>query len=113
MSAEKVRELNDTFRTTMTGGHVVMTAGVGALASDVKAMVIRRVQSGDGSFDPSGRCRKVNSLRSLRGLSSSRAFRHSHFPSCLASASVMGSVRTTFVPVMPKLKITFPSSGKI
>jgi hypothetical protein len=43
MSAERVRELNDAFRTTMTGGRVMLTAGVDALPSDVKAMVIRRV----------------------------------------------------------------------
>ena len=43
MSADRIRELNDAFRTTMTGGKVVMTAGVNALASDVKTMVIRRV----------------------------------------------------------------------
>ncbi len=43
MSAEKIRELNDAFRTTMTGGRVMMTAGIDALPSDVKAMVIRRV----------------------------------------------------------------------
>ena len=43
MSAEKIRELNDRFRTTMTGGRVVMTAGVDALPNDVKAMVIRQV----------------------------------------------------------------------
>ena len=43
MSAAKIRELNDRFRTTMTGGRVMMTAGVDALPSDVKAMVIRRV----------------------------------------------------------------------
>jgi Protein of unknown function (DUF3768) len=43
MSAEKIRELNDAFRTTMTGGRVLMTAGVDALPSDVKAMVVRRV----------------------------------------------------------------------
>jgi Protein of unknown function (DUF3768) len=43
MSAAKIRELNDRFRTTMTGGQVMMTAGVDALPSDVKAMVIRRV----------------------------------------------------------------------
>jgi hypothetical protein len=43
MSAAKIRELNDAFRTTMTGGRVMMTAGVDALPSDVKAMVIRRV----------------------------------------------------------------------
>ena len=43
MSAEKIRALNDAFRTTMTGGSVMLTAGVDALPSDVKAMVIRRV----------------------------------------------------------------------
>ena len=43
MSVEKIRALNDAFRTTMTGGRVMMTAGVDALPSDVKAMVIRRV----------------------------------------------------------------------
>ena len=43
MSAERIRKLNDAFRTTMTGGRVLMTAGVSALPSDVQAMVIRRV----------------------------------------------------------------------
>jgi hypothetical protein len=43
--AAKIRELNDAFRTTMDHrlGRVMMTAGVDALPSDVKAMVIRRV----------------------------------------------------------------------
>jgi len=43
MSAERIRKLNDRFRATMIGGRVLMTAGVNALPSDVKAMVIRRV----------------------------------------------------------------------
>ena len=43
MSAEKIRELNDRFRTTMAGGRVTLTAGVDTLPSDVKAMVVRRV----------------------------------------------------------------------
>jgi Protein of unknown function (DUF3768) len=43
MSADKIRALNDAFRTTMTGGQVLITAGVDALPCDVKAMVIRRV----------------------------------------------------------------------
>src|SRR5260370_2366628 len=47
MSAKKIRQkvqqLNDAFRTTMTGGRVMLTAGFDALPSDVKAMVIRRV----------------------------------------------------------------------
>jgi hypothetical protein len=44
VSAAKIRALNDdAFRTTMTSGRVMMTAGVDALPSDVKAMVIRRV----------------------------------------------------------------------
>jgi hypothetical protein len=43
VSAKKIRELNDAFRTTMIGGRVMMTAGVDALPSDVKALVVRRV----------------------------------------------------------------------
>jgi hypothetical protein len=43
MSAEKIRALNDAFRTAMTGGRVMLTAGVDALPSDIKAIVIRRV----------------------------------------------------------------------
>jgi len=45
VSAEKIRELNDAFRTTLdlSLGRVMMTAGVDALPSDVKAMVIRKV----------------------------------------------------------------------
>jgi hypothetical protein len=43
MSTEKIRELNDRFRTTMQGGMVLVTTGVDMLPSDVKAMVIRRV----------------------------------------------------------------------
>jgi uncharacterized protein DUF3768 len=43
VSAEEIRTLNDAFRTTMTGGQVLMTAAVNALPSDVKAMLIRRV----------------------------------------------------------------------
>jgi hypothetical protein len=46
MTAEtiwRVRELINVFRITMTGGRVVMTAAVDALASDVEAMVISAV----------------------------------------------------------------------
>lgn len=43
MSAEKIRALNDAFRTTMQGGMVLLTTGIDVLPSDVKAMVIRRV----------------------------------------------------------------------
>ena len=43
VSAEKIRALNDAFRTPITGGKVFLTAGVDALPSDVKAVVIRRV----------------------------------------------------------------------
>ena len=43
MSAERIRELNDAFRTTMSGGKVFLTARVDALPSDVKAMAIRKV----------------------------------------------------------------------
>ncbi|MGE3279571.1 MAG: DUF3768 domain-containing protein [Alphaproteobacteria bacterium] len=43
MSTDRIRELNDAFRTTMTGGKVLLTAGVNALPSNVKAMVIQHV----------------------------------------------------------------------
>ena len=57
MSPARIRELNDAFRTTMTGGRMLMTAGVDALPSDVKAMVIRRVATFpdfDADNDPHG-----------------------------------------------------------
>jgi uncharacterized protein DUF3768 len=41
--SETIRQLNDTLRSTFEGGRVVMTAGVDALPSDVKAMAIRKV----------------------------------------------------------------------
>jgi hypothetical protein len=40
VSDENIRALNDAFGTAMTGGRVFMTAGVDALSSGVKAMVI-------------------------------------------------------------------------
>jgi len=43
VSTEKIRALNDAFRTTLTGGKVLLTTGVNALPSNVKAMVIRCV----------------------------------------------------------------------
>jgi Protein of unknown function (DUF3768) len=43
VSAERIRELNDAFRKTLTGGKVFVTAGVDTLPSDVKAMAIREV----------------------------------------------------------------------
>jgi hypothetical protein len=43
VSAEDIRRLNDAFRKSMSGGRVFMTAGVNALPSNIKAMVIRRV----------------------------------------------------------------------
>lgn len=42
-SAGKIRALNDAFRSSMTGGRVMLTAGIDALPLDVKAMVVRRV----------------------------------------------------------------------
>jgi hypothetical protein len=45
--AARMRELNDAFRRSFEGGQVVITAGVDALPSDVKAMVVRRVATFD------------------------------------------------------------------
>src|SRR5215211_4865405 len=47
MSRERVRELNDAFRKTFKGGRVMLTAGVEALPSDVRAMAIRKVATFD------------------------------------------------------------------
>ena len=41
---DRIRLLNDNFRTTFVGGQVVMTQGVAELPLDVKAKVILRVQ---------------------------------------------------------------------
>ena len=43
--ADRIRVLNDNFRSTFLGGQVVMTAGVAALPLDVKARLILAVQS--------------------------------------------------------------------
>lgn len=49
-AAEKIRVLNNNFRTTFIGGRVVMTQGVNELPLDAKARVILAVQSFD-KFD--------------------------------------------------------------
>jgi hypothetical protein len=48
--SDRIRVLNDNFRTTFIGGQVFMTAGVAALPMDVKAHVLIKVQTFD-SFD--------------------------------------------------------------
>ena len=40
---ERIRELNDAFRTSFQGGQVMLIASVDALPSDVRAMAIRKV----------------------------------------------------------------------
>jgi hypothetical protein len=42
-NAQRIRALNDAFRTSLSGGRVMMTAGIDALDGDVKAMIIRKV----------------------------------------------------------------------
>ncbi len=43
--SDRIRVLNDNFRSTFVGGQVVMTAGVNALPIDTKARVLLAVQS--------------------------------------------------------------------
>jgi hypothetical protein len=43
--SERIRRLNDTFRRTLVGGRMFMTAGVNALPVDTKARVLLAVQS--------------------------------------------------------------------
>ena len=55
--ADRIRQLNDRFRTTFQGGLVVMTAGVDALPLDLKLQVIeavRRFEKFDANSDPHG-----------------------------------------------------------
>lgn len=52
-----IRELNDRFRTTLTGGKVYMTAGIDALDPDIKAAALQQVRSFTdftGDNDPYG-----------------------------------------------------------
>jgi len=44
-TADRIRVLNDNFRSTFVGGQVVMTAGVDVLPIDTKARVLLAVQS--------------------------------------------------------------------
>ena len=53
----KIRELNDTFRTTFQGGKVMLTASVNALPDKLKAEVLSKVQTFagfNGDNDPHG-----------------------------------------------------------
>ena len=53
----RIRELNDAFRGTFSGGQVLLTPGINDLPSDVRAMAIRKVATFDaftGDNDPHG-----------------------------------------------------------
>lgn len=45
VSADRIRVLNDNFRSTFIGGQVVMTAGVSELPLDVRAQVLLAVKA--------------------------------------------------------------------
>lgn len=45
MSAERLRDLNDTFRRSFAGGRVMMTAGVAAMTEEQQVEVFRRVRT--------------------------------------------------------------------
>jgi hypothetical protein len=45
MATNRIRELNDAFRTTFAGGKVMLTAGVDALPLEVQMPVIGRVMT--------------------------------------------------------------------
>jgi|SRR5665213_3285841 len=56
-NSERIRQLNDSFRQTFTGGTVVLTQGVEALDPEVKAEVLRCVRQFerfDSDNDPHG-----------------------------------------------------------
>jgi hypothetical protein len=51
MSAERIRALNDSFRCSLSGGKVMMTAGIASLPEDMRQAVFNRVRTFDG-FSP-------------------------------------------------------------
>lgn len=56
-NSDRIRLLNDTFRSTFVGGQVLMTAGVNALADEAKAAVLSKVRTFtafNGDNDPHG-----------------------------------------------------------
>ncbi len=56
-TAARIRELNDAFRQSFSGGKVVLTAGVDALIADAKAQVLSKVRTFadfNGDNDPHG-----------------------------------------------------------
>jgi hypothetical protein len=67
----RIRDLNDTFRKTHdpTLGHVMLTAGVNALPSDVSAMAIRKVATFD-AFDADNDPHGEHDFGSFRAISS-------------------------------------------
>lgn len=42
---ERIRELNDAFRTTFCGGRVIMSAGVASLPGDIRAEILDKVRT--------------------------------------------------------------------
>ena len=57
MSAAKIRALNDAFRRSLTGGKVMMTAGIAALSAAMQAKVLNEVRTFDAftaDNDPHG-----------------------------------------------------------
>ena len=50
--SERIRALNDAFRSSFTGGQILLTASVAALPSEVKAIAIRKIATiGDFTAD--------------------------------------------------------------
>ena len=47
MSTDRIRDLNDKFRCTLTGGRLMLTAGIDPLPDDVKARIIEAVRQFD------------------------------------------------------------------
>ena len=86
MNTQRIRELNDSFRRTFSGGQVMLTSGVDALPPDVKAKVLQAVRSFD-AFDNSNDPHKEHDFGSFEVGGETYFFKVDYYSTDLQSGS--------------------------